>query len=136
MWVFFLLVPSLLLIDPSTGSQAFGKIHPGFSDHWLKNRHFDINRLERPLLRPGLSDRHAMELHFDINRDGKISLEEEELGHQHPAEFDAHMRPSFDFKHSKEANSINVSIEDFKQVNVVINLLEIFDGGFVHLSMK
>ena len=64
MWVFFLLVSSLLLIDPSTGSQAFGKIHPG------------------------LSDRHAMELHFDINRDGKISLEEEELGHQHPAEFD------------------------------------------------
>ena len=88
MWVFFLLVSSLLLIDPSTGSQAFGKIHPGLSDRWLKNRHFDINRLERPLLRPGLSDRHAMELHFDINRDGKISLEEEELGHQHPAEFD------------------------------------------------
>ena len=127
MWVFFLLVPSLLLIDPSTGSQAFGKIHPGFSDHWLKNRHFDINRLERPLLRPGLSDRHAMELHFDINRDGKISLEEEELGHQHPAEFDLI---------SKIPKKQIVTIEDFKQVNVVINLLEIFDGGFVHLSMK
>ena len=34
----------------------------------------------------------------------------------------------------KKQYSINAAIEDFKQVNVVINLLEIFDGGFVHLS--
>ena len=66
-----------------------------------------------------------MELHFDINRDGKISLEEEELGHQHPAEFDLI---------SKIPNSFN-SIMEISSKLLSHQQLEIFYGGFVYQSL-
>ena len=117
MWVSFLLVSSLLLIEPSTGcytaqtagSWGWGLVQPGWRRRMKRSTSTAISQAYGKL-HPDLIDRHAMEnfLRFDLNRDGLIALEEAKRinatikdfervdanndGFVHPAEFDASLK--------------------------------------------